>query len=224
MANVLKSRHFLEGVNTAQTEVYNWEDVAARAKMYLDTVREQAAKLLADARQEAETLRLQAASNGAAEGQQQIAGEAARLAQNMAQQQVRDAMKSIETLSVELQAGAEKWLRQWQHETVPLAIAIAEKLVARQIESDPEILLKWIQETIRLAQSTTNYRLRLHPQTIANLQPALDDIVAELSRTRSIALLEDPNVQLHGVVLDTQDGQIDMQLRSQLERLREELL
>ncbi len=224
MASVLKSRHFIEGVNTAQTEVYNWEDVATRAKVYLDTVREQANALLAEAKAEAERLKQQAASTGIAEGQQHVAGEAQRLAQSMAQKQVAEAMQSISSLSKELEEATEKWLRQWQHETVPLAIAIAEKLVVRQIDADPEILLNWIRETIRLAQSSTSYRLRIHPQTVQNLRPSLDELIGDLGRTRTIQLLEDANIQLHGVVLETQDGQIDMQLKSQLERLREELL
>ena len=48
MASVLKSKSFTLGTNTAQTEVFNWEDVASRAKQYIDTVREQAQQLLRD--------------------------------------------------------------------------------------------------------------------------------------------------------------------------------
>lgn len=224
MATILKNRNFLEGMNTAQAEIYNWEDVAQRAKLYLDTVREQAHQLLADAKIEADKLRQQATSNGLEQGQQRAAADAQRIAEDLAQKQVADAFQNVHHLTQELERATEAWLRQWQHETVPLAIAIAEKLIARQIDTDPEILLNWIRETVRLAQASSQYRLHLHPQAIANLQPALDQLLNELNRNRPVHLVEDESLDPRGVVLETNDGQIDMQLTSQLERLREELL
>ena len=64
MASVLKSKSFTLGTNTAQTEVFNWEDVASRAKQYIDTVREQAQQLLRDSHLEGTRIQAQAKEEG----------------------------------------------------------------------------------------------------------------------------------------------------------------
>lgn len=223
MASILKSRHFVEGINTAQAEVFNWEDVASRAKLYLETVKQEGHRLLAEAREEATRIREAATANGVADGQSQLEKQSLDLAQKMAREQVTQAMATLQQFSQQLEQTTQHWLRQWQHETIPLAIAIAEKLVARQIESDPEILMQWIEETIRLCHNANKKRLRMHPNSIARLQPALDEWLAEYRRSHALELVPDEKIHETGVVLESSDGVIDMQLPNQLARLREEL-
>ena len=57
MATVLKSNSLATGINTTQAEVFNWEDVAGRAKDYLETIRTQARAMLDACTKECEQLR-----------------------------------------------------------------------------------------------------------------------------------------------------------------------
>lgn len=224
MATILKSKQFLDGINTAKAEVFNWEDVASRARTYLESVREQANEILRQATLESTQLRESAHDQGRAAGQSDIVATAETMASQIANQRISSATQSIHALADELEQATQQWIRQWQHETVPLAVSIAERLVHRQLEIDPTILLQWLQDSVKLIQATQHAKLRMHPTDIQILGPALTRLLEDLNSRISIELISDESISPHGLVLRTSDMMIDQQLQTQLERLKEELL
>ena len=223
MASVLKSKNFNHGMNTAQTEVFNWEDVAARAKQYLDTVREQAQQLLQDSQLECTRIQAQAKEEGTRLGENQVERLAMQMAGQIAEKRVQEVAHNVKSLCEDLELATQQWLRQWQHETITLAIGIAEKLLARQIESDPSILISWIEDSVRLIQGQRQILLRIHPEDAQRLSSALSEMVDDMKPSVEIQVVEDVAVGKFGVILQTPDTTIDRSLQTQLKRLTEEL-
>lgn len=223
MATVLKGKYFSEGVNRGQTEIFNFEDVANRAREYLQTVREQADAILATARQESNDIRQSAMKTAIADGQVSLASSAQSMADNIANQRISAATQNIQTLGDQLEQATHQWLRQWQHETIPLAIAIAERLVRRQIDADPSILLQWLQDSVRLVQGSHQISLRIHPSDIEILGQSLESTLEQLRTQVAIILVPDESVQPRGLILQTSESTIDQQMQTQLDRLKEEL-
>ncbi|MFY7878248.1 MAG: FliH/SctL family protein [Pirellula sp.] len=224
MASVFKSRALPPGVNTAQTEVFNWEDVASRAKQYIDTVREQAQQILRDSQVEADRMKAAAHDEGIRGGESHVERLAMQMASQIAEKRVQDAANSVRILCEDLEVATQGWLRQWQHETITLSIAIAEKLLARQIESDPTILIEWIEDSVRMVQSQRHIQLRIHPEDAQRLSSALTDLVEDMKPSMEIQVTEDVSVGRFGVILQTADSTIDRSMQTQLKRLTEELL
>jgi len=223
MANVLKSKSFSPGTNTAQTEVFNWEDVATRAKLYLDKVREQAQQIIKDSQSECTRLQAQARDEGTRQGESHVERLAQQMAGQIAELRVTEAAKSVKTLCEDLEAATQQWLRQWQHETITLAIGIAEKILARQIESDPSILISWIEDSVRMIQGQRQIMIRIHPEDAQRLSAALPDLVEAMTPSVELQVVEDVAVGKFGVILQTPDTTIDRSLQTQLKRLVEEL-
>jgi flagellar assembly protein FliH len=223
MASVFKTNTLPRGVNTAQTEVFNWEDVAVRAKQYIDTVRDQAQKLLEESRAECNRLRAEAREEGIRGGENHVERLAMQMAEQIAEKRVQEAARSVNSLCENIEQATHEWLRQWQHETISLSIAVAEKLVARQMESDPTILLEWIEECVRMVQGQRQIQLRIHPEDAQRLSTALNEMVEDLKPSLEIQVTEDTSVGKFGVILQTPDTTIDRSLQTQLKRLEEEL-
>ena len=223
MASVLKSKSFSPGINTAQTEVFNWEDVATRAKLYLDKVREQAALIVKESENECVRLKAQAKEEGTRLGESQVERLAMQMASQIAELRVTEAAKSVKTLCDDLEAATQQWLRQWQHETITLAIGISEKILARQIESDPSILISWIEDSVRMIQGQRQITIRIHPEDAQRLSTALPDLIDEMTPSVQLQVVEDVEVGKFGVILQTPDTTIDRSLQTQLKRLVEEL-
>lgn len=223
MASVLKSKSFTLGTNTAQTEVFNWEDVASRAKQYIDTVREQAQQLLQDSRLECTRIQAHAKEEGTRQGESQVERLAMQMASQIAEKRVQEVAINVKSLCVDLETATQQWLRQWQHETITFAIGIAEKLLARQIESDPSILISWIEDSVRLIQGQRQILLRIHPEDAQRLSSALSELVDDMKPSVEIQVVEDIAVGKFGVILQTPDTTIDRSLQTQLKRLVEEL-
>jgi flagellar assembly protein FliH len=223
MASVFKSRALPTGVNTAQTEVFNWEDVASRAQQYIDTVREQAQKMLDDSRVECQRIKSEARDEGIRGGENHVERLAMQMAEQIAEKRVQEAARAVRSLCENIEQATQHWLRQWQHETIALSIAITEKLIARQIESDPTILLDWIEESVRMVQGQRQIQLRIHPEDAQRLSMALNELVEDMKPAIEIKVTEDMSVGRFGVVLETPDTTIDRSLSAQLKRLGEEL-
>ncbi len=106
--------------------------------------------------QDSEKLRAQAEQQGRELGQNDIAQQADRLATSSPMNASLKPAKRFMFCN-RIRTSNPSMARQWQHETVPLAVSIAERLVHRQIEIDPSIILDWLNESIRLVQ--TDHRL-----------------------------------------------------------------
>ncbi len=223
MANVLKSKSFPPGTNTAQTEVFNWEDVATRAKVYLEKVREQAQQIIQDSQLECLRLHAQAKEEGTRQGENHVERLAQQMAGQIAESRVAEAAKSVKSLCEELETATQLWLRQWQHETITLAIGISEKILSRQIESDPSILISWIEDSVRMIQGQRQITIRIHPEDAQRLSSALPELIEDISPSVELQVVEDVTVGKFGVILQTPDTTIDRSLQTQLKRLVEEL-
>ena len=147
-----------------------------------------------------------------------------QMASQIAEKRVHDAANSVRILCEDLELATQGWLRQWQHETITLSIAIAEKLLARQIESDPTILIEWIEDSVRMVQSQRHVQLRIHPEDAQRLSNALTDLIDDMKPSMEIQVTEDVSVGRFGVILQTADSTIDRSMQTQLKRLTEELL
>lgn len=223
MVSIFKSRTIKPGVNTAQAEIFNFEDVASRAKEYLESVRLQAQQLIQESQAESQRIRERAQSEGMRNSQSHIEQRAVSLAEQIATERSAHTTTSIERFCSELEQATEKWLRQWQHETVGLSIAIAEKLLVRQIEADPSVLLDWIHDAVRLVSGQRNITVRLHPVDAERLSDGLAYLVSSAGPNAHIQVAEDVEVGRFGVILQTEDTTIDRTIRTQLRRLMEEL-
>ncbi len=223
MANVLKSKTFSLGTNTAQAEVFNWEDVATRAKEYIERVREQAQQIIKDCQLECVRLQTQAREEGSRQGESHVERLAQQMAGQIAEMRITEAAKSVKSLCEDLETATQQWLRQWQHETITLAIGIAEKILARQIESDPSILISWIEDSVRMIQGQRQITIRIHPEDAQRLTSALPDLIEEMTPSVELQVVEDVAVGKFGVILQTPDTTIDRSLQTQLKRLVEEL-
>ena len=153
----------------------------------------------------------------------QVERLAMQMAGQIAEKRVQEAARSVKTLCEELEAATQQWLRQWQHETITLAIGITEKILARQIESDPSILISWIEDSVRLIQGQRQILLRIHPDDAQRLSTALSELVDDMKPSVEIQVVEDVAVGKFGVILQTPDTTIDRSLQTQLKRLVEEL-
>lgn len=221
MASVIKFHRQSE--NAPHGESFNFEDVAARARQYIAAARQQATETLESAQQDAERIRREAVEIGRRESAMEIEELCESRATEIATGRLEQSMADIRQLAALINDDTNDWLRQWQHATIPLAISIAEKLVARQIELDASVLMDWLEEGIRLSQGARKISVAMHPKTAQRLESALNAYAQELSNNVQLDFIQDETLDEHGMVLRTEDGKIDLQLSSQLERLSVEL-
>lgn len=198
---------------------FNFEDMNDRANEYLETVRREAAKIVQQAHQQAEQVRKQAEALGRATAQQQ-----ARLAlEQELSERVATLAASLDKLVAETNDAKADWLRRWEQSAVAVATAIAERIIRREISHRPEITLDLVREALHLAAGAADVTLHLNPADYELLGANAETLTTTLGRLAPTEIVADPNVTPGGCVVQTNLGQIDQQIESQLARIQEEL-
>ena len=213
MATIIRSSGT---TGTDRGSAFNFDDMAAHANQYLDETRRQAEAIIAQAHSEADQIRAQATNEGRVAGEQQ-ANQAleSRIAETV--------LPTIRSVTGELATAREAWVAQWERQLIGLATSIAEKVVRREIANQPEITLELIQDSLKLAAGSPQLTVRLSPADYDTLGDQVGRLAEHIGSVGKTDVVRDDHISPGGCRVDSEFGQIDQQIESQLARIAEEL-
>jgi flagellar biosynthesis/type III secretory pathway protein FliH len=198
---------------------FHFEDMNDRADEYLETVRREAAKIVQQAHVEAEQVRRQAVAAGQAAARE----EAQRELNERIAGRLNSFVAALERLVAETNEAKADWLRRWEQSAVAVAAAIAERIIRREIQHQPEISLELVREALQLAAGASEVTLHLNPSDYELLGGQADALAKSLGRLAPTNVVADDAVSAGGCVVQTRLGRIDQQIESQLARIQQEL-
>jgi flagellar assembly protein FliH len=194
---------------------FNFEDMAAQAQGYLERVRGEAAKIVAEARGQADAIRRQAEQEGR---------RSAMLAvEETIRQQLTGTLAALGRTVEDLRQAKQAWLAHWEASGVHVAAAIARRLIRRELARQPDIPLALVREALELAAGNPQVRIHLNPADHQALGSQVRTLVAEISGLGEVQIVADPAVTPGGCRVETRFGIIDQQFEAQLARVEEEL-
>jgi flagellar assembly protein FliH len=117
--------------------------------------------------------------------------------------------RSIEQLA--LHRG--KIQREAEPELVRLALAIARRIMRRELTIDPDALLGLLKAGLEKIEASEMHRVRVHPEHAATLTRLLD------GAARPVAVVADPSLPVGAVVFETSRGSLDTGLDTQLREI-----
>ncbi len=211
---------------------FNFEDFREQSESYLTQVRRQAEAVVVEAQQSAakirETAVREAKEAGRKEGLQdagkQIETQASRLAEQKFQEQMQSTLPAVAAVAQALQQERDRWLTRWEESAFQLAIAIAEKLVRRELAIRPDSARGMITEALRMAAGHPQLRIFLNPDDVKRLGERADDVVRSLTACGDAVTVPDATISSGGCRIETQHGEIDARLETMLSRIAEEFL
>jgi flagellar biosynthesis/type III secretory pathway protein FliH len=132
---------------------------------------------------------------------------------------MRTAMAALESAVEKFQAERDAWLEQCRAETVRLAVAIAEHLMARTLEIAPESVIEKVRSVLKWADGAKPARVRVHPldaELIAAAWPHGSAVELNIEADESLSRGD--------CVVDLPNGCVDARREVLLARVTEELL
>jgi len=202
--------------SATQGVAFNFEDMSVQADRYWGQVRGEAAKIVAKAQQEAETIR----KNAEAAGRQ----AATKAVEDTVRRQLAEVIPALRQASQNIGDARHACLAHWEGAAVHLAAAIAKRLVRRELQKQPEIPLQLVREALELAAGNTQLRILLNPADVQALGDQVHAIVKEVSPQVVAEIMADAEITPGGCRVETRFGVIDQQFEAQLRRIEEELL
>lgn len=111
-------------------------------------------------------------------------------------------------------------MERYQNELLALALGIARKVVQRELADHPEHWLGMIREAVRHALDREKIRIRVGPllhrflvEHLSTLRPMLEDV-------KELELVEDQTLSENGCILESQYGDLDLGIDSQIGAIR----
>jgi flagellar biosynthesis/type III secretory pathway protein FliH len=111
-------------------------------------------------------------------------------------------------------------MERYQSELLALALGIARKVVQRELAEHPEHWLGMIREAVRHALDRERIRIRVGPvlhkflvEHLPTLRPMLEDV-------KELELVEDGTLTESGCILESQFGDLDLGIDSQIGAIR----
>lgn len=183
------------------------------APVVLIAAQERARQIIADAEREAAELREKALRENAEQGREEAKKELMPALIAFA-----DAGQSLIVFEEQLVARHTPYL-------VELALAIAEKVIGKAIEEDPEITASILERAKQEIIDAKRIRIWLNPadhEILAELRPDLVKFGAENGRTIEVVACEE--VGRGGCRLETESGLVDATIPTQMDEIRRQLL
>jgi flagellar biosynthesis/type III secretory pathway protein FliH len=152
----------------------------------------EARRLVAEARAESARIQAEAAARGEADGRARAAAALARGA-----------------------AGRDGLLRDAEREVVQIALAVARKLLGRELSTSAAAVVQMARAALAEARERREVVLRVSPADGAAVRAAEGTLAATLVRA-PLVIREDPAVPPGGAVVETERGRVDASVETQL--------
>lgn len=144
---------------------------------------------------------------GRAEGESKARAEA--------QEEVRATIERLANAIAELDHYRGQLLRQTEIDAVRLSIAIARRVLRRELTVDPAAIEGLVRAALERLQSQESCRVRMHPDFV----PALRDCVERTGMESRVEIIPDAAQEPGAAVFETSRGSLNASIDSQLKEI-----
>ncbi len=141
--------------------------------------------------------------------------EGKNLGKEQAAAEVQPVLERLSRSLSEISALRPRVRREGEKDLVKLAIAIARRVLHRELTIDPESIEGLIKVALERLESRELCTVRVHPDQEAHVRLLLD----RFTHSRKIEIIADKSLRLGDVVLETEHGSIDASVEAQLSEI-----
>ncbi len=193
------------------------EEVQAAADNILAQAQEAATRCLADAQNQARDLASAAREEGHSQGYQAGLEAGRQAAQAEMQQTLQQALEKADRLVKVAEQEAHRMIIDAERQVVAIALAVAGKVIAREIEENPATILPVVKEALAKVRDQDNIVIRVNPDDYEMVLMAKHDLQLMVGREHAVSVSADQIVAAGGCVIDTALGTVDAKLDTKLE-------
>ena len=105
-----------------------------------------------------------------------------------------------------------------------ISLDIAKKIIKREIQQDPSIILDNISEVLKgLSKEETKITLKVNPAQVSLLKIEVPSLISDNGLDAKVLIIPDENVMEGGCVVETANGVVDASIETQLAVISEAL-
>ena len=141
--------------------------------------------------------------------------------ENILKKDFQEKIQSINTFLKNLEKESKELILNMDKEVLNLALNIAQKLILKEIERDPEISLRLVKEALNYIAEGTELNIKVNPEEYKFLE---ENLLKYISPSQKIKLIPDESISKGGIFIETSLGVIDATFEKRWKKLLETLL
>lgn len=214
-----------------QPAAFSMTDIEQYARQLIARAKAQADAIVAEADAYAAKVKGAAAAEGKAQGIEQGRKEGREQALTQARNQAltEQRAKLVETINVLTKSAKEldnrigSICQEAKADLVPLALAIARRVICLTAERDANVVSANVQEAVRTVVSKHSIRLAVNPSQKAAIQALLPQLKLQWPTLQNVEIVEDAAISTGGCKVYSAGGTVDATLETQIDRIASEL-
>ncbi len=206
-----------QGAKSSTISPYTAQEMGERGKLSKrEEARKDAEEIIRQAKARKEAIEMEAYREGMKKGEEE--------GRKMAFKKIDPLFDTLRNAFAELSDIRPGLIEKQQEQIIEIVFLITEKIIHRQIHMSPDIILDTVRAASNHLMETEEIRLRLHPSDFEYIREIESILAKKLSNKRTINVVEDSSIDRGGVMIETEFGDIDATIRSQIEHMKDSAL
>lgn len=139
------------------------------------------------------------------------------------QKQISQLINALKRAVMDLEAKKETMVEQTEKEIAKIVIAVARKIVKKEINQDPDVVVRVAREALERVMDVQSITVRVNPLDWEKLKEVQPELLS-LSSGQSLHIEKDKTIERGGTIVETGNGTIDARIEQQIEALSQALL
>ncbi|WP_031530981.1 flagellar assembly protein FliH [Borreliella garinii] len=130
-------------------------------------------------------------------------------------------MRKLHSIIASLIAERKSILESSSAQIVSLVMQIAIKVIKRITDSQKDIVLENVNEVLKRIKDKTQITIRVNLDDLDIVRHKKSDFISRFDIIETLEIIEDPNIGKGGCIIETNFGEIDARISSQLDKIEE---
>ncbi|AEJ61211.1 Flagellar assembly protein FliH/Type III secretion system HrpE [Spirochaeta thermophila DSM 6578] len=192
------------------------EEASKEAERIVTEAQKRVEDLVAEARKKAEEIEQAAYDKGYAEGRE----EGFRRGKD----EVDRLIDRLHLMISKVIEARQRVLAESEAQIVQLVLLIAQKVVKVLSEHQKNIVINNVVQALRKLKSKTDVIIRVNLEDLEVTSAHLKEIIEKIEHVGNVTVMEDHTVDRGGCIVETDFGQIDARISTQLKQIEEKIL
>ena len=181
-----------------------------------NAARELVGQAAVEARAIAAAAQRQGYAAGIAQGQAEGRQEAERAVRQQAEADRAAYREDIQAFIAHIEAERQRAWNEMEPQILGMVFELAKHVIKQEIEVSRDVSLAVVQNALRRVADAGNLRIRVHADDLQTIRGSREDLLTLVDNIRHVEIIEDRRVGPGGCIVETDAGNIDARLETQL--------
>jgi flagellar biosynthesis/type III secretory pathway protein FliH len=137
---------------------------------------------------------------------------------------MQETNRMIDVLVESFKREYQQEIQNLKHSLIDLSLIIAEQIIKHEVSKDDEFIKKQVQNVINELDNEIIYKIIINPKDEEILKESQSELVGDKSKIENVKIFTNEEVDQGFCIIETNIGEFDARLKSQLENLRKAMI